>query len=75
MNSSKQQHPFEIEIFRIILNVFTVTFDQMNASLLNKSVNSFFPFFKKKKNLHYHHIHHKYIKKHESLTLIIRNFS
>ncbi len=31
----------EIEIYNII-NVFTVMFDQCNASLLNKSINLFF---------------------------------
>ncbi len=32
---------FEIEIFCNILNVFTVTFDQFNAYLLNKNINLF----------------------------------
>ncbi len=35
---SKEQHLFEIEIFSDIINAFTVTFDQLNASLLNKSM-------------------------------------
>ncbi len=39
MQSSKEQHLFEIEIFCNIINVFTATFDQFNASLLNKSNN------------------------------------
>ncbi len=39
------KHLFEIEIFYKIINVFTVTFDQFNASLLNKSIN----FLKRKK--------------------------
>ncbi len=33
----------------LIINVFTVTFDQFNASLLNKSIN----FLKKKKKKTY----------------------
>ncbi len=33
--SSKEQHVFEIEIIWNIINVFTVTFDEMNAKLLN----------------------------------------
>ncbi len=45
MNSSKEQHLFEIEISCNIINVLTVSFDQFNVSLMNKSV----PFFKKKK--------------------------
>ncbi len=36
---TKEQHLFGI-LFRII-NVLTVTFDQLNASLLNKSINFF----------------------------------
>ncbi len=39
--SSKEQHLFEIEIFSNIINVFAVTFDQFNASLMNKSINFF----------------------------------
>jgi len=34
----KKQHPFEMENFYNIINVFTVTFDQFSASLLNKSI-------------------------------------
>ncbi len=30
----KEQHLFEIEIFCKIINVFTVTFDQLNVSLI-----------------------------------------
>ncbi len=41
--SSKEQHLFETEIFCNIINVFTVIFDQFNASMLNKNIN----FFKK----------------------------
>ncbi len=41
---SKEQHFFEIEIFCYILNV---TFDQLNVSLWNKSIN----FFQKPKGL------------------------
>ncbi len=41
-----QQHLFEIEIFCNIINVFTVTFDKLNASSLNNSSN----FFKKYNN-------------------------
>ncbi len=45
IESSKEQHLFEIEIFCNI--VFSVTFKQSNASLLNKSTNFslFFPFY------------------------------
>ncbi len=42
-NHSKDQHLFEVEILSNIINVFAVTFDQINAFLLNKSIN----FFKK----------------------------
>ncbi len=38
MESSKEQHLFETEIFCNIIDVFTVTFDQHNASLLNKNI-------------------------------------
>ncbi len=38
---SKEQHLFEIENFYNIINVFIVTFDHMNASLLNISINFF----------------------------------
>ncbi len=34
-------HLFEMETFCNIINVFTVTFDQFNASLLNKNINLF----------------------------------
>ncbi len=37
-NSSKEQLLCEIEIFCNIINVFTVTFDQLNAYFMNKSV-------------------------------------
>ncbi len=37
MKSPKEQHLFKIEIF--YNKCFTVTFDQFNASLLNKSIN------------------------------------
>ncbi len=37
--SSKEQHLFETENFCNIINAFTVTFDQLNVSLLNKSIN------------------------------------
>ncbi len=47
IESSKEQHLFEIETFWNIINVFTVTFDQFNVSLMNKSIS----FLKKKKNL------------------------
>ncbi len=39
VESSKEQHLYEIEIFCNIINVFSVTFHQFNASLLSKSVN------------------------------------
>jgi len=42
-NKQKKQHLFEMEISCSIVNVFTVTFDQFIASLLNESCN----FFKK----------------------------
>ncbi len=38
IESSKEQHLFEMEIFCNILNVFTVTFDQLNECFLNKSI-------------------------------------
>ncbi len=41
IESSKEQHLFETEIFCNIINVLTVTFDQFNASLMNKSINFF----------------------------------
>ncbi len=34
MESSEEQHLIETENLCIIMNVFTVTFDQFNASLL-----------------------------------------
>ncbi len=34
--TEKKQHLFETEIFYNFINVFTVTFKQFNASLLNK---------------------------------------
>ncbi len=37
-NLKQQKHLFVIKIFCII-NVFTLTFDQFNAPLLNKSMN------------------------------------
>ncbi len=39
---SKEKHLFEIEIFCHIINVFTVTLDQFDASLINKCVHFFF---------------------------------
>ncbi len=39
MESLKEQHLFETEIFYNIIHVFTVNFDQFSASLLNKSIN------------------------------------
>ncbi len=41
--SSKEWHLFKIEIVCNIINVFTVTFDEFIASLMNDSMN----FFKK----------------------------
>ncbi len=41
IESSKEQHLFEIEIFCNIINIFTITFDQFNMSLMNKSINLF----------------------------------
>ncbi len=35
MNSSKEQNLFETEILCNIIDIFTVSFDQFNASLLN----------------------------------------
>ncbi len=37
--SSKEQHLLQIDNFYNIINVFDVTFDQFNASLLNKIIN------------------------------------
>ncbi len=39
IESSKEQHLFETEIFCNIIIVFTVTFDKFNIFLLNKSIN------------------------------------
>ncbi len=39
----KEQYLFETEIFYNIIHLFTVTFDQFNASLLNKTI--FITFF------------------------------
>ncbi len=39
---SLNRNLYEVEIVSNGINVFTVTFDQFNASLLNKSIN-FFP--------------------------------
>ncbi len=39
-SKKKKQDLFEIEIFCNIANVFTVTFDNFNASLLNKIIYS-----------------------------------
>ncbi len=39
IESSKQQHLFVTEICYNIRNVFNVTFDQFNASLISKSIN------------------------------------
>ncbi len=36
MESSEEQHLFEIEIFGNITNMVTVAFEQFNTSLLNK---------------------------------------
>jgi len=38
IDSSEEQRLFETEVFCNIINVFTATFDQFNASLLNKNV-------------------------------------
>ncbi len=35
----QREHLYEMEIFCNITNVLNVTFDQFNASLLNKSIN------------------------------------
>ncbi len=42
IQSSKEQHFYEIEIFCDFVNIFTVTFDQFNVSMLNKSIKVFF---------------------------------
>ncbi len=41
IEGSKEQHLFEIEIFCNIWSAFTVTIDEFNESLLNKSINVF----------------------------------
>ncbi len=41
IESSKEQLLLETEILDHIINVFTVTFDKLNAALLNKSINFF----------------------------------
>jgi len=43
IESSKEQHLFEIEIYCNIINYFTVTFDQFNAinKMIIKSINFF----------------------------------
>ncbi len=38
LKNPKIQHLFEIEIYCNLINVFTDTFNQFNASLLNKSI-------------------------------------
>ncbi len=38
----KELHLFEIETFGKMINVFTVIFDQFNASLINKCINFLF---------------------------------
>ncbi len=42
IESSKEQHLFEIGIFCNIINAFTVTFDQFNASLMSLGSERFF---------------------------------
>ncbi len=44
---SLNRNLYEVEMVSNSINVFTVTFDQFNASLLNKSIN----LFPKKKSL------------------------
>ncbi len=39
IESAKDQHLFEIETICCIINVFTATYDQFNASLLNKIIS------------------------------------
>ncbi len=43
IESLKEQHLFAVEIFSNIINVFLVTFDKFNASLLNKSIKILLP--------------------------------
>ncbi len=40
-DEQKEQHLFETETFCDIIHVFTDTFDQFNARLINKSINCF----------------------------------
>ncbi len=42
IESSKELHLLEIEIIFNIINVFTVTFDPFDESLLNKNITLFF---------------------------------
>jgi len=42
--AKKEQHLFETDIFCNIINVFTITFDQFNASWLNESVLFYYNF-------------------------------
>ncbi len=42
IESSEEQHLLKLEIFCNIINAFTVTFDQFNAFLMNKSINFLF---------------------------------
>ncbi len=46
IESSEEQHLFEIAIFCNI-NIFTVTFNQLNASLLNKTIDFLLDYFLK----------------------------
>ncbi len=41
MNKNILKNVFEVEIFCNIVNINTVTFDQFNASLLNKKIYYF----------------------------------
>jgi len=41
IESSKERHLFEIEVFSKIINVLSLTFDHFNAFLQNKSINFF----------------------------------
>ncbi len=41
IESSKEQHVFEIKSFVTFINVFSATLDQFHVSLLNKSINFF----------------------------------
>ncbi len=42
IESTKELHLLEIEIIFNIINVFTVTFDPFDESLLNKNITLFF---------------------------------